>query len=114
KEMPDLHQGEGRQSSCPIRAKSRNVDDLRRLPTRTSTTTKVRSSAQRAVATRIRRGEMNHVRRRFSMGTQGSHVQRQVRPTGIRADAAGNLRRNPGGQVAVSGTQYARQPVVST
>ena len=46
----------------------------------------------------------DNVRRQFNMGTKGSHVQRQVRPTGIRADATGNLRRNPGGQVAVSGT----------
>ena len=56
--MPDLHQGEGGQSSRPNRSEGRNAGHFRRLPTRTGKTTEVRRSAQQAAAARIRRGEM--------------------------------------------------------
>jgi hypothetical protein len=49
----------------------------------------------------------------FDMVTERSNPERQVRSAGVRPDPTGNHCGHPGGQVAVPGKQYARQPVVS-
>src|SRR6516225_6532836 len=57
-------------------------------------------------------GETKHGRGRFAVVTKGGHDERQVRPAGVRSDAAGDHRSHPSRQTAIPRKQHARQPLV--